>query len=154
MPIAQSTSLTLIDELMMHYHLSILVGVDMLEATGRHDLLTKFSAKRVEAESCVLNCLVFGLNNQYTISQGEATITVPIIAIDPYAHHAVAAVRLMQQAIDRDSAARKITADAYGNLFSTLTQALQHLPASSKSVQAARNKVPSQPLYSRMSMGC
>lgn len=139
--------------MVMHYHLSLLIAVDALTASERHDLLTQFSPKRVEAESWVLNCLVFGLNNKYTVSYGDSAVTVPIMAIDPYAHHIVAAVKLMQQAIDRDFAASKMTADAYNDLVSTLTQALQHLPASSKSVQVARNRVQSQPLYSQTSMG-
>jgi hypothetical protein len=139
--------------MVMHYHLSILIAVDTLAASERQDLLSQFSSKRVEAESWVLNCLVFGLNNKYTISRGESSTTVPIMAIDPYAHHIVAAVKLMQQAIDRDYAASKMSADAYNDLVSTLTQALQHLPASSKSVQVARNRVQSQPLYSQTSMG-
>ncbi|ETN41567.1 uncharacterized protein HMPREF1541_03503 [Cyphellophora europaea CBS 101466] len=137
----------------MHYHLSILIGVDTLAASERQDLLAQFSAKRTEAESWVLNCLQFGLNNKYTISRDEISATVPIMAIDPYAHHVVAAVKLMQQAIDRDFAALKISADAYNDLVSTLTQALQHLPASSKSVQLARSKAQSQPLYSQTSIG-
>ena len=138
----------------MHYHLSILIGVDMLVATERHDLLAQFSTQRLEAESWVLNCVVFGLNNRYTIVREEdASTTVPIVAIDPYAHHVVAAVKLVQQALDRDFASAKITADAYDDLVSTLTQALQHLPSSSKSVQIARHKVSSQPLYSQTSMG-
>jgi hypothetical protein len=137
----------------MHFHLAVLVAVDALESSERHDLLDEFSPKRVEAESWVLNCLVFGLNNKYTISQGGNSTTVPIMAIDPYAHHIVAAVKLMQQAIDRDYAATKITLDAYNDLVSTLTQALQHLPASSKSVQIARSRVQSQPLYSQTTMG-
>lgn len=137
----------------MHYHLAILIGVDMLSATERHDLSSQFSPQRIEAESGVLNCLVFGLNNKYTVSNGEHSATVPIMAIDPYAHHIVAATKLMQQAIDRDYAAAKISVDAYNDLVSTLTQTLQHLPPSSKSVQAARSKVQSQPLYSQSSMG-
>jgi hypothetical protein len=139
--------------MVMHFNLAILIAVDSLSASERHDLLKQFSAKRVEAESWVLNCLVFGLTNKYTISQGTQSATVPIMAFDPYAHHIVAAVKLMQQAIDRDFAASKITTDAYNDLATTLAQALQHLPASSKSVQAARNKAHSQPLYSQSFMG-
>jgi hypothetical protein len=137
----------------MHYHLSILVAVDMLAALDRHDLLTKFSVKRIEAESWVLNCLVFGLNNKYTLICDGSSITVPILAIDPYAHHVLAAVKLMQQTLDRDYAVAKMSSDAYNDLVLTLTKALQHLPASSKSIQAARSKIASQPLYSSSSIG-
>lgn len=140
-------------EVVLHYHLSILIGVDMLAATDRQDLLAQFASKRIEAESWVLNCLVFGLNNKYTIVSDGISRTVQLVAIDPYAHHVVAAVKLMQQALDRDFAAAKITTEAYYELVSTLTQALQQLPASSKSVQIARQKTPAQPLYSQTFMG-
>lgn len=154
------------DELMLHYNLSILMLVDMIAATDRHDLLTRFSAKRVDAESAVLNSLMFGLTNRYTvqIQSDDATVnsklsnaqvptfTSSLVAIDPYAHHAVAAVKLMQKAIDRDFAGGKISADAYRSLLSTLTQTLDQLPQGSKSVQIiradlARVEVASQPLY-------
>lgn len=128
-------------ELVMHYHLSLLMGVDVLAAADRHDLLSKFATKRIDAESWVLNCLAFGLNNKYTISSPAGSTTVPIMAIDPYAHHVVAAVRLMQQALDRDFTAAKISAGAYHDLGSMLTQALEYLPSSSKSVQAARSRL-------------
>ncbi|KIW42828.1 uncharacterized protein PV06_06339 [Exophiala oligosperma] len=153
-------------ELMLHYNLSILMLVDMIAATDRHDLLTRFSAKRVDAESAVLNSLMFGLTNRYTvqIQSDDATVnsklsnaqvptfTSSLVAIDPYAHHAVAAVKLMQKAIDRDFAGGKISADAYRSLLSTLTQTLDQLPQGSKSVQIiradlARVEVASQPLY-------
>ncbi|KAK7888427.1 hypothetical protein LTR67_008773 [Exophiala xenobiotica] len=153
-------------ELMLHYNLSILMLVDMIAATDRHDLLSRFSAKRVDAESWVLNSLMFGLTNRYTLQlQSEVvqadsmasnaqlpSFTVSLVAVDPYAHHAVAAVKLMQKAIDRDFAAGKISADAYRNLLSTLTQTLDQLPQGSKSVQIVRAdlanvEVASQPLY-------
>ncbi|KIW13473.1 hypothetical protein PV08_08661 [Exophiala spinifera] len=153
-------------ELMLHYNLSILMLVDMIAATDRHDLLTRFSAKRIDAESAVLNSLMFGLTNRYTVQiQSDdvavtsrlsntqiPTFTASLVAIDPYAHHAVAAVKLMQKAIDRDFASGKISADAYRSLLSTLTQTLEQLPQGSKSVQIiradlARVEVASQPLY-------
>jgi hypothetical protein len=137
---------------------------DIVTATHREDLLSLFSAKRVDAESWVMNCLMFGLNNKYTLclqsdssnsdpktgSMQSASITVPLVAIDTYHHHVVAAVKLMQQAIDRDFAAGKISADAYRNLLSTLTQTLEQLPQCSKSVETARAEfaraeVPPQP---------
>lgn len=154
---------------MLHYNLSILMLVDIVTATDRPDLLSQFSAKRIDAESWVMNCLVFGLNNKYTLTlpatRGSISadpktgtvlspsVSVSLIAIDPYAHHAVAAVKLMQQAIDRDFAAAKITADAYHSLRSTLVQTLEQLPQGSESVRIARAElgraeVPLHPLYS------
>lgn len=144
----------------MHYHLCILMLVDIAEATDRQDLLIEFTPKRVDAESWVLNCLKFGLANKYTIRRGaedtseqhvpgnntRAAATVSLIAIDPYAHHVVAAVKLMQQALDRDYASGKITSDAHQDLLSTLKETLSCLPQGSKSVQIARTSL-SQPLY-------
>lgn len=134
---------------MLHYNLAILMVTDIATATLREDLLTLFSAKRVDAETWVMNCLAFGLNNKYTLklqrdqdhvdseirSQHPTSMTVPLVAIDPYPHHVVAAVKLMQNAIDRDFAAQKISGDAYNNLRSTLKHALTQLPQVSKSVQ-------------------
>lgn len=136
----------------MHYNLSILMVPDIVATTHREDLLSLFSAKRMNAETWVMNCLEFGLNNKYTLQirsdksssdpkaliTPENTITVPLVAIDPYPHHVVAAVKLMQQAIDRDSARGKIGPGAYDNLLSTLRQTLEQLPQCSKSVQMAR----------------
>ncbi|KIW87793.1 uncharacterized protein Z519_11767 [Cladophialophora bantiana CBS 173.52] len=153
-------------ELMLHYNLAILMVTDIATATLREDLLSLFSAKRVDAETWVMNCLVFGLNNKYTLKlqpepalsdpeiapSQSASLTVPLIAIDPYPHHVVAAVKLMQHAIDRDFGADKISADAYNNLRSTLKQTLEQLPQVSKSVQTTRAEFeraesPPQPLY-------
>ncbi|KIW83311.1 hypothetical protein Z517_02556 [Fonsecaea pedrosoi CBS 271.37] len=152
-------------ELMLHYNLAILMVTDIATATLREDLLSLFSAKRVDAETWVMNCLVFGLNNKYTLRlQSEpavsdtgiapiqlASLTVPLIAIDPYPHHVVAAVKLMQHAIERDFGAEKISADAYNNLRCTLKQTLEQLPQVSKSVQTTRAEFetaefPPQPL--------
>ncbi|OAP63781.1 hypothetical protein AYL99_03008 [Fonsecaea erecta] len=153
-------------ELMLHYNLAILMVTDIATATLREDLLSLFSAKRVDAETWVMNCLVFGLNNKYTlklqpeppVSEQEmapnqsTSLTVPLIAIDPYPHHVVAAVKLMQHAIDRDFGADKISRDAYNNLRSTLKHTLEQLPQVSKSVQTTRAEFetaefPPQPLY-------
>src|SRR5690348_17004329 len=126
--------------------------VDIAQATDRQDLLLEFTSKRVDAESWVLNSLKFGLANRYTIRRApeedgshpqsgglqSPSVTVSLISIDPYAHHVVAAVKLMQQAIDRDFGAGKIAADAYHDLLSTLTETLGRLPQGSKSVQIAR----------------
>lgn len=150
---------------MLHYNLCILMVADISTATLREDLLSLFSAKRIDAETWVMNCLVFGLSNKYILTSRldsvgssseiggmqSTSTTVPLVAIDPYPHHVVAAVKLMQQAIDRDFAVGKIGTDAYSNLLSTLNRTLEQLPQCSKSVQTARadftqSEIPSQEL--------
>jgi len=127
-----------------------LILVDIAQATDRRDLLSEFSQKRITAESWVLNCLMFGLNNKYTLYRQSndphaPSNTVPLIAIDPYPHHVVAAVKLMQNSIERDYETGKLSNDTYQNLISTLTETLSQLPQGSKSVQIAKASV-SQPV--------
>ncbi|KYG50053.1 hypothetical protein M433DRAFT_579 [Acidomyces richmondensis BFW] len=142
-------------ELMLHYHLAILLSVDIVDATERFDLLPQLIAHRNEAESWVLNCLDFGLNNTFTLrvrrrsvknfSESEvSSVTVPIISIDPYAHHVVAGVQLLRKAIRRDYTCNKISEGVCNNLLITLKRALQHLPSGSKSVQVARADLESE----------
>ncbi|KAJ4156674.1 hypothetical protein NW754_008315 [Fusarium falciforme] len=135
--------------LMLHYHLSILMLVDVIEVTDRHDLLADIADISTDAENTVMNTLAFGLHNTFTLRRPpdpdtlgqegarEATFTVPIVSIDPYPHHAVAGVQLLRKAIDRDFGVGKITDETYQSLLSTLERTLKHLPQSSKSVQAA-----------------
>ncbi|KAJ3459941.1 hypothetical protein MRS44_016014 [Fusarium solani] len=138
--------------LMLHYHLSILMAVDVMEVTGRHDLLADIVDISTDAENTVMNTLAFGLHNTFTHRRpcpngldplqestrgNENTITVPIVSIDPYPHHAVAGVQLLRKAIDRDFGVGKITEETYQSLLSTLEGTLKQLPQSSKSVQAA-----------------
>ncbi|KAJ4263105.1 hypothetical protein NW762_006723 [Fusarium torreyae] len=135
--------------LMLHYHLSILMSVDMIEATDRQDLLADMADITIDAENTVMNTLAFGLHNTFTLkrprdpdsddSQGTGRIvfTVPIVSIDPYPHHAVAGVQLLRKAVDRDYGTDKIPEETYHSLLSTLERTLRHLPQSSKSVQAA-----------------
>jgi hypothetical protein len=117
---------------------------DIATATLRDDLLALFAPKRVDAETWVMNCLAFGLSNRYTLTLPRdaglvplqsTSISVSLVAVDPYPHHVVAAVKLMQHAIRRDLAAEKISSDAYSHLRSTLKQTLSQLPQISKSVQ-------------------
>lgn len=134
---------------MLHYHLSILMLVDVIEVTDRHDLLADIADISTDAENTVMNTLAFGLHNTFTLRRPpdpdtlgqegarEATFTVPIVSIDPYPHHAVAGVQLLRKAIDRDFGVGKITDETYQSLLSTLERTLKHLPQSSKSVQAA-----------------
>ena len=142
------------DTLMLHYHLSILMLVDMIEAANRSDLLIKLVDFSTDAENVVMSTLDFGLHNSFnlvlkshtscsgpTSSAREAIrppITVPLVSVDPYPHHVVAGVQLLQKAIDRDFASGKIAEESYRSLQSTLERTLSCLPQSSKSVQAAK----------------
>jgi hypothetical protein len=141
---------------MLHSHLSILMVLDTIEVADRYDLLADLKDASIEAENTVMIALAFGLHNTITLRRsvvsplpdlpGESgtthsmTFTVPLIAIDPYPHHVVASVQLMRKAIDRDYRIKRITQDSYNSLNTTLESALKHLPQSSKSIQAAREK--------------
>ena len=147
---------------MLHYHLSILMFVDIMEVTNRYDLLADCAEQSAEAESSVMNILAFGLHNTYTLTpmpesgsdhptpnstggnEASGNITVPLVSIDPYSHHVVAGVALVRKAVDRDFGMGKIPKESYQALLSTLEQTLAHLPQSSKSVQAARTKFSSK----------
>ncbi|PNP43644.1 hypothetical protein TGAMA5MH_04616 [Trichoderma gamsii] len=146
--------------LMLHSHLSILMVLDTIEVADRYDLLADLKDASVEAENTVMNALAFGLHNTMTLRRSidspspglshertarNMTFTVPLLAIDPYPHHIVASVQLMRKAIDRDYKNKKITQDLYDSLNSTLESALKHLPQSSKSIQAARQKFSAAP---------
>ncbi|KAK7215872.1 hypothetical protein V2G26_003875 [Clonostachys chloroleuca] len=140
--------------LMLHYNLSILMVLDMIEVVARYDLLDDLEEAGIEAENTVMNALAIGLHNTITLrrpidppspdlthesgTKGYMMFTVSLIAIDPYPHHVLAGVQLMRKAIDRDFRNKKITQESYDSLFSTLESTLKHLPQSSKSVQAAR----------------
>ena len=130
--------------------------VDIAEATERHDLLQAFSSKQSDAESWVMNCLKFGLTNRYTIRRKSSSstsdsifnatseVTALFVSVDPYAHHVVAAVKLIHRAINRDLNSGKLSMIAYQDLLSTLTETLGHLPQGSKSIQIARAAVLAQ----------
>lgn len=141
---------------MLHYYLSILILTDIIEAANRPDLLAALAEAKGEAENAIMNTLVFGLQNTYTLSvaksEGDAVrdqgslqgslqaITVPLVAVDPYSHHIVAGVQLVQKAIDRDYAAGEMTTECHRNLHWTLERTLNHLPRTSKSVLVAQTK--------------
>jgi hypothetical protein len=136
--------------LMLHYHLSILLLANVIEATDRLDLLADIEDTIADAESVVVSTLMFGLHNTITITVNmesgtldhvgatETSVTVPITSIDPYPHHIVAGVQLVQKAVDRDLAVGKISHTAHANLRGLFERTLSHLPQSSKSVKAAR----------------
>ncbi|CAH0048398.1 unnamed protein product [Clonostachys solani] len=143
--------------LMLHYHLSILMLVDIIEATERFDLLRGVRDAAADAENTVMNTLVFGLHNTYTVTldpgvvsptserdggqRKNSSITVPLTSIDPYPHHIVAGVQLVRKAVERDYGEGKIANESYENLQAMLEQTLSLLPQSSKSVRAARTKL-------------
>lgn len=142
------------DILNLHYHLSILLLVDIVEATERLDLLPPLRRFQSDAESWVLSSLDFALNTSYVLSlDDELDRSVPIqtttvdsrevslIAIDPYPHHVVAGVQLLGKAIKRDYAVDKISASVRDTLESTCRRALNQLPSTSKSVQAAVREI-------------
>ena len=124
---------------------------DIIEATERYDLVEDMREINVEAENTVMNTLVFGLHNTYSININptgtaveagtKSSITVALTAIDPYPHHILAGVQLVRKAIERDFGLGKIAEESYANLQSTLERTLSLLPRTSKSVQAARMKL-------------
>ncbi|OJD12966.1 hypothetical protein AJ78_06514 [Emergomyces pasteurianus Ep9510] len=140
--------------LMLHYHLSILLLINTIETTDRLDLLVNLEEAYADAENVIINTLVFGLHNTITVGikmqscssdpvgLTETSVTVPLISLDPYQHHIVAAVQLVQKAVDRDLAFRKITDTAHASLRLVLEKTLVHLPQSSKSVKAAVDAFP------------
>ncbi|SMR49285.1 unnamed protein product [Zymoseptoria tritici ST99CH_1E4] len=137
--------------LMLHYHLSVLLVTDAVETPQWQYLLPRLLPARTEAESSLLTALAFGLETTYAIALNDEVgqlgtnssaerLTVPLLVIDPYPHHVLAAVELMRRAIDRDVAAGTLTADSHRSILSTLHRAVQSLPESSKSVQAAKKE--------------
>lgn len=137
---------------MLHYHLSILLLIDVIEVTDRHDLLADIADVISDAEATVMNTLAYGLHTTIVLKSDlpgldsdlggtgghDPTFTVPIVSIDPHPHHIVAGVQLMRKAIDRDFGSGKITDVTHQSLLSTLELTLTRLPQSSKSVQASR----------------
>lgn len=141
-------------EVMLHYHLGILMLVDTVEAAERDDLLVLLKDKRLNAEQEVVNALKFGLETTLTIrapaddpepSERLRTITASLVQLDPYPHHVVAAVQLMNKVISREYRHGKIKLETYKYLKSTLMKALAQLPQTSRSVQEARQYINTSP---------
>ncbi|KAJ9645443.1 hypothetical protein H2204_001022 [Knufia peltigerae] len=137
-------------EVMLHYHLGILMLVDNVEAAERDDLLLLLKEKRLFAEQEIVNALKFGLENTLTIgapaddsesTEGPCTFTASFVQLDPYPHHVVAAVQLMNKVISRERRHGKMKLEAYNYLKSTLLKALDQLPQTSRSVQEARQYI-------------
>ncbi|CZR59983.1 uncharacterized protein PAC_09878 [Phialocephala subalpina] len=141
-------------EVVLHYHLGVLILADAVEAANRPDLLSQLSETRLDAEQESFNVLKFGLESKYTIygpleglyndsdinliaySTGQP-ITTSFVAIDPFPQYVVASVRLMKKTISRKYRQGNIKHEAYVHLSSTLLKALEQLPRSSKMVQSA-----------------
>ncbi|KFY70373.1 hypothetical protein V498_10360 [Pseudogymnoascus sp. VKM F-4517 (FW-2822)] len=70
----------------------------------------------------------------------DTFVTVPLLAIDPYPHHVVAAVRLLWLGTERDYETGKLDLGTLENLQSILLQTLDLLPQTSKSVQNAKEQ--------------
>ena len=145
-------------EISIKYYLGILVLVDALEAADRNDLLPGVVEPKGNAEHESFNVLKFGLENTYTIygpgedsnirlsaagSTGfpEGMITASFVAIDPYPQYVVDVVLLMSKVTDRKYCQGKIKHETYTHLLFILRNALEQLPQSSGSVQAARESL-------------
>jgi hypothetical protein len=68
-------------------------------------------------------------------------ITTSFIAIDPYPHHVVAAVRLISKGIIRRYQQGNIKHETYLHLSAVLLKSLEHLPQTSKMVSTARESL-------------
>lgn len=133
------------DELMLHYHLSILIMIDAIEIANRTDILDQLSITKSEVEGSAMNCLVFGLGNKFAIPkrQGEKQdgfIEVSLIAIDPYPHHVVAAVQLLWKGMEKDYETGQLDTGTFKHIHSILLKTLDLLPQTSKSVCSAKEQ--------------
>jgi hypothetical protein len=148
-------------EATLHYYLGILMLVNAVETTHRPDLLLQLTETKLEAEHESFKVLKFGLEegtyNIYappkefesapnfdcngTYSHGRPTTTVSFVTINPYLHHTVASVQLMNNAMRQRYRQGNIEKDTYAHLSSTLLKALEQLPQSSKSVRSARENL-------------
>ena len=140
----------------LHYYLGILILTDTLETANRPDLLSQLSNTWLEAERECFNVIKFGLESKYTIDESRAdlhnacdglfagnsparrSIAISFLAIDPYPHHVVASVRLMNKVFSRKYRHGAMKYEIYSYLSSILLKALKQLPQGSKTVRAAR----------------
>lgn len=131
--------------------------LDAIETAERMDLMEKTKVVKASAEGTLLNCLIFGLNNHFHIprfhgltedhqhevpesGEQDSFRSVPLIAIDPYPHHVVAAVRLLWKAVDRDRENDCLDENIAEKTQRVLLDTLKLLPQASKSVQSARQQ--------------
>lgn len=113
----------------LRYYLGILVLADALGVAQHSDLLAQVADTTQEAEYECLNILKFGLENTYIID----TLTVPLIAIDPFPEHVIDAVKLMDKMINRRCRGGHVKHETYTYLISILFEVVQQLPQSSRS---------------------
>lgn len=154
-------------EIVLLYYLGILILIDALEAANRPDLLHGLAQMSLDAEHECFNVLHFGLESTYTIDPDQGPgqnqrdsnagacsasggagvefptrpVTVPLVAIDPYPHHVVAAVRLMNKTFLRQYYDGTIKREAYLHLSSKLLKALDRLPQNTKAVHSAQENL-------------
>ena len=146
-------------ETVLHYYLGILILTDALETANRLDLLSQLTNTWLEAEHECFNVIKFGLESKYTIdkprtdptnachgllassSPARRAIITSFVAIDPYPHHVVASVRLINKTISRKYRHGDMKYEVYSYLSSILLKALKQLPQGSKTVQAARENL-------------
>lgn len=144
------------DEVILHYNLSILIMLNAIEMAERTDLMEKMSVVKASAEGTLLNCLIFGLSNQFHVpllnneqrekretedgEQQSSTLSVPLIAIDPYPHHVVAAARILWKAVERDLENDCLDKQVAEKTQGILLDTLRLLPQASKSVNMARQQ--------------
>ena len=111
------------DELMVHHYLWILITIDAVEVASQRDILDQMSITRSEVEGSMLNVLKFGLDNTFTIprrSLEQENGSFPLVAIDPYPHHAGAGVQLLWKGIQRELEDGNMDRIASGDLQSIL----------------------------------
>lgn len=143
----------------LHYYLGILMLVDAVEAACRSDLLSQLTEIQLDAEHGSFNVLKFGLESTYNIYGPQEEIgpaseldrntyfprrpitTTSFVAMDPYPHHVVACIQLMNRFISRKYRQGNIKYEAYAHLSSTLLKALEQLPQGSKSVRSAHESL-------------
>ncbi|EXJ83352.1 hypothetical protein A1O1_06973 [Capronia coronata CBS 617.96] len=137
-------------ELMLHQHLGVLLLVDGVEAAERTDLLSQLREAQLDAERDLLDVIRIGLESTYTIRGPEgpmsgeetpAVLSASFVAVDPYPHHMVAAVQLMNKAVGREYKQGRITFETYKSLKQILLRTLEELPQTSKSVEATRREL-------------
>jgi len=123
-------------QVVLHYHLGILILFDTMEAASRSDLLSQIPHKRPEAEQESFNVLKFGLESKYVIfgplgSVGQR-ISVSFVAIDPNPKYIAASVQLMTKAFSRRYQEGSVTDEVHSSLLSTLREVSDQLARASR----------------------
>ncbi|KNG81079.1 hypothetical protein ANOM_011046 [Aspergillus nomiae NRRL 13137] len=134
--------------LMCHWYLGVLLLVDAIEASERPDLLSQLNLARDDAVQGAINGFKIGSTSRYVFSDvislaGRQTrkAQCPLLAIDPYPVHTIASSHLVLRIITKDHEDGKITVEAFETLLEIISNALEHLPGTSHSVEVARQHV-------------